>query len=357
MKTRFFLYAALLITLFNLSSNTADIQPETVIEAGTGTNLLSLTDAIAAIPKNAGAVTIRILTDLSAAEADQIQIPADRDITSMKLESASESMKVSLPEVGYFFANGIPLIIGSGISMDNAWVFGGAFASGNRTQSVDSTSLIIDGNAAYAFGGGGAFFGGKSLVNGESKLEVGRNAHIFWEAFGGGLALGASSYTESETSMLIIHGVTDYALGGGLARDGAISKIRTQSRAIVSQEGIVQIALFGGGSAQGAGSLYESWDTYARLEGMAGWAFGADFVFQSGETFLNGIAEIELMASGVVKEVYGGSFAADEGSRATVRETHVIIAGTAEKSSVNGIDSNGGISTVGMQPETANPVY
>lgn len=310
----------------------------------------SLTQALASLPDDAGEVTIQIASQLKAEEDARVIVPSDKGITSLTIETPPGVEDVSLLQVVELYANGIPLTIGEGIVMPNGSIFGGAFADLYSSATVESTNLNIFGSAAYVYGGGKAFEGSRSVVRGLAEVEIGPNSRIYWEVFGGGLATGKDSFASVQATSVSIHGKADYALGGGSAQDGGATRVETQSQIRLYPEGSVLIALFGGGSAQGAGSLVQSAGAKLTVSGTAGWVFGGDFAYQAGETVMNGLASVELTKEGTARELYGGSFATDENSKASVNETTVQVFGTTQVSSPLGMEANGGETKVISQP-------
>jgi hypothetical protein len=65
---------------------------------------------------------------------------------------------------------------------------------------------------------------------------------------------------------------------------------------------------------------------------------------------MNGLASVELTKEGTARELYGGSFATDENSKASVNETTVQVFGTTQISSPLGMEANGGETKVISQP-------
>lgn len=333
-----------------LFSSHVEASAETTIVVEEPGEISSLTQALASLPDDAGEVTLQIASHLTAEEDGRVIVPADKGITALTIETAPGVDQVALSRVIELYANGIPLTIGEGISMLNGSIFGGAFADQYSSATVEATDLKIFGAVGYIYGGGKAFEGSRSVVRGLAKVEIGPNSRIYWEVFGGGLAAGKDSYASVEATSVSIYGKVDYALGGGSAREGGATKVETQSQIRLYPEGSVLIALFGGGSAQGAGSAVQSAGAKLTVSGAAGWVFGGDFAYQAGETAMNGLASVRLTSEGTARELYGGSFAADENSKASVNETDIQVFGTAQLSSPLGMGTNGGDAQVISQP-------
>ncbi len=341
-KNKFFFVIFVLTFLLPKTPVLADM----TVKIGDEHSYRTLNEALNALPKNAGIVTFQLMNDLDNSADAVISVPDDKGITELKILCGKSEGVVKAGNIFQLFANGIPFLLGSSVEMDNAWIFGGAQADSKRIRKVQSTKVTVNGSVAYVFGGGGAFNGGTSTVAGTAEVELGESGKIYWEIFGGGLAQGEGSHAEVADTKLNIYGETDYALAGGLAQDGGTATVGKTSSLSIMAGGKVNIALFGGGSAVGKDSIYETRDSFVNIYGNVAWAFGGDFVYQGGTSYLSGTANVFIDQNGKAKAVYGGSFATDPGSRAEVNQTKVEVRGIAETMTECGEHSKDGISIV-----------
>lgn len=348
----FFVIFVLTFLLF-----TTPVLADTTVKIGDNYSYQTLNEALNALPKNAGVVTFQLMNDLNSSVDAVISVPDNKGITELKIVCGKSEGIIKAGNILQLFANGISFMLGPSVEMDNAWIFGGAQADSKRIRKVQNTKLTINGSVAYVFGGGGAFSGGTSTVAETAEVELGDGGKIYWEIFGGGFAQGEASHSEVTDTKLDIYGETDYALAGGLAQDGGTATVRNSSSLSIMDSGKVNIALFGGGSAVGKGSIYETQDSFVNIHGNVAWAFGGDFVYQGGTSYLSGTANVFIDQNGKAKAVYGGSFATDPGSRAEVNQTKVEVKGVAETMTECGEHSKDGISIVRSKIDcTVNPV-
>ncbi len=299
----------------------------------------SITDALNAVPADAGTVTLFLAPDVFGADDVRLEIPAGRGITAVRLLPAEGTEHLSLPELERICANGVPLEIGKGIELETASIYGGACVSGEEAD-LDTSSLRIGGIVGFAFGGGFAENGGISVVK-EPSVTVAEGALVYYEVFGGGHAFGPGSRVSSVSASVSLDGTTDYLLGAGFAEDGGTSEC-VQTSLHLGETGSAAVALFGGGSAAGEGSLSSVENTLSRLYGKAHWTFPGDFAFGGGETQLSRAGRIEIMPSGSVVNAYQGSFASDPGSSASVNTAELMNCGTVELVIERGQASDGG---------------
>lgn len=299
----------------------------------------SLTEAILAIPEDAGKVIFRLEKDVFTESDAALDFPADRGITEIRILPPENVERVSLPGITKICANGIPLEIGEGVILENAAVYGGSCVSEGSAQ-LETSQVTVSGTVAFVFGGGSAENGAESVVR-QPSVIVSRNGSVYYEAVGGGYAYGAGSRVSSETTNLLVEGTVDYVLGCGFAEDGGTSECQ-QTSVRVSETARVAVALFSGGSAAGAGSRSTVENAKAILEGYANWAFSGDFAYGGGVTKLNGFSRLEILTSGSSEIAYMGSFASDEGSNAYVNTSELMNCGTAETIAKRGQSSDYG---------------
>ena len=299
----------------------------------------SISDALDAVPENAGNITLRISKENLKENDANLMIPSDRGITGITLIPADETKTLSLPGIERICANGVPLTVGKGIVLANASIYGGACVSGADVR-LDASSVTLLGTAGFVFGGGFAENGGSSEVS-ETSVTVAEGALVYYEVFGGGHAAGTGSRTISDRTNVSLLGTADYVLGAGFAEDGAVSQC-TQTTVLIGETGDVEVALFAGGSASGAGSRSSVDSSFARLGGFAHWAFPGDFAFGGGETRLERAGRLEISASGSSVNAYLGSFAADKGSSAWMNTAELMNCGAVELVIKRGEGTDGG---------------
>lgn len=299
----------------------------------------SVTEALAAVPDNAGEVSLKIFSNNLKENDAKLEIPSDRGITGITLLPADDTQTLSLPGIERICANGVPLTIGTGIILENASIYGGACASGEDVR-LETSSVTILGTVGFVFGGGFAENGGSSAV-GETSVTIAEDALVYYEVFGGGHAAGTDSRVLSDLTNISLLGTTDYLLGAGFAEDGGSSGC-TQTTILVGETGDVEVALFAGGSAAGEGSRSSVDNSFARLEGFAHWTFPGDFAFGGGETRLERAGRVEISAAGSAVNAYLGSFASDSGSSAWMNTAELMNCGTVELVIKRGEGTDGG---------------
>ncbi len=299
----------------------------------------SVSDALAAVPENAGNVILKISKENLKENDANLVIPSDRGITKLTILSADDTKSLSFPGIGRICANGVPLTIGEGIVFENASIYGGACVSGGDIR-LDTSSVTLLGTVGFVFGGGFSENGGCSAVT-ETSVTVAENALVYYEVFGGGHAVGPDSRAVSDQTNVDLEGTTDYLLGAGFAEDGAVSEC-TQTTVFIGESGDVEVALFAGGSASGEGSRSSVDNAFARLEGFAHWAFSGDFAFGGGGTRLERAGRVEISPSGSSVNAYLGSFSSDAGSSAWVNTAELMNCGMTELVLERGQGTDGG---------------
>lgn len=291
--------------------------------------LKSITGALAAIPQQAENVVILLDARPSEKEAVAIGIPTDKGIKSLSIEKTEEMSPVMIRGIDAIYANGIPFTLGAGILLKESSLYGGAHASAGETVEVASSLLRCLGQAGYLFGGGFAEGGGHSRVTGESRVELGKEAVVFYELFGGGHAAGEGSVEESGSSRVLVQGTADYVLGGSFAEAGA-SVSCGASDITIEASGQVLVGLFGGGSASGTGSRSVTGSARIQLHGEAEMAFCGDFAFGGGTASLLQSGRLEVLQGAHCREAVAGSFAVDQGSQAEIDTAELMICGSAD---------------------------
>ncbi len=163
---------------------------------GPGKDFKSLSDALSALPRNAGDVTLMLSGTID--ERSIIQVPSDRGITSITID-AEKPVNVKGEGVE-FICNGIPFILGKNVTMAGTTVYGGAFTINGEQKFLDSSSIKILGTVGNVFAGGKSEgpFSVSDVTNGEIEVE-GRLLHSL---NGGGFANGGST-TVSNSKIIV----------------------------------------------------------------------------------------------------------------------------------------------------------
>jgi len=346
-KQKAILVIIIIFLFFFSNGNRVQAADQTIITVGDSEgDCPSIEDAFIQLPENSGETIIRLHENVVGDPVVSLSIPIHKGITSLTIENSDLHKIINIETVYEIFANGIPFTLGEMISLPNGWIFGGSMAENGKIRNVNDTSITILGSTAYVFGGGAAFNGGRSIVSGQTSVILGKKGKIFWEIFGGGYAAGNESISEVNRSSLRIFGTADYALGGGLAKENGRSIVKEATSITIESEGTAAIASFGGGNAVGKGSISETKMASSIIYGSAAWAFGGDFTYQGGQSFLTGTAEITVAEGGQVKSLYGGSFATDKNSYSEVNRSIVRLKGTADSVVSEGETSYDGVSVV-----------
>ena len=281
----------------------------------------SIGSALETVPESAGSVTVLLH---SGVNDEIVSVPTDRGITDIQFLPAEDGGTVSLPGIARICANGIPFVLGEGIILENAGIYGGECVSGTE-KSLKTSSLTIFGLAGFVFGGGFSEKAGLSVVS-EPSVILTKTGSVLYEVFGGGHAYGEGSRVSSDKKSVLVEGDADYVLGGGYAEEGGISDCG-QTYVSVSEDGSVPVALFSGGSAAGTGSVSSVENAKAVIEGKAASAFSGDFAYGGGLTKINQASRLEILVPGSVENAYMGSFASDPGSDAFVNTAELMNCG------------------------------
>ena len=288
----------------------------------------SVTEALRLVPEDAGKVTLKLSGSNLKETDNRLSLPSDKNISEFVLLPEDGLGSVSLPDVERICANGVPLVIGEGIIMENASIYGGACVSDGEL-SVNSSNIIVNGSVGFVFGGGFAETGAGSFVD-ETSVTLTKAGLVYFEIFGGGHAHGSGSRVSVKDTTLKISGTSDYVLGGGFAEDGGYSMC--ENTYVETAEGSsVPVALFTGGSASGGGSLSVVESAKGAVAGKANWAFSGDFAFSGGKTELKLASRLEILSTGESEIAYMGSFASDEGSEAIVNTAELMDCGNVSR--------------------------
>ena len=315
---RYFLF---LISYFLF--NFAVVSADCVVSASDYSSLSEIFDSL---PSDVDVVEIRMPPLWEDGGDGVVSLPADREIESVRLLPADDDI-AHVRGIERICANGMQLIIGSGIRLDDTSIYGGACVSEGEAL-VENSSLVIEGTVGFVFGGGFAENGSASTVR-ETSVLVEEGGLVYYEVFGGGHAVGTDSLASVENSEVILNGTTDYVLGGSYAEAGGRAECARAS-VIVGESGEAAVALFAGGSAADADSYAEVGNAFAYVNGTAHWAFCGDFAFSGGKTALTGSGRLEIQPSGSSANVFMGSFASDPGSYADINTAELLNCGKVD---------------------------
>ena len=133
----------------------------------------------------------------------------------------------------------------------------------------------------------------------------------------GGYCIAVNDTEKAEETVLIIDGNADYVIGGGLAMSqGAVSSVKN-----------VNIV----------------------VNGNANNVHGGGYAFNGGVADVSGTANLILTRTGTVTNaLYGGGYAAGQGSSAPVSASHVISLGeVSQLNQTSGLAENGGNAAIG----------
>lgn len=298
----------------------------------------TINDAIDLIPQNAGDYFVTLdSADISAAT---IELPTDRGLDHLTIEKAPATDHLNIVGLERIIANGISLTIGEGISLPDCSIYGGAYAGYGEELVLESSEIVLNGEAAFLFGGGIAMDGGTSVVN-NSFIIVSAGADVAYEVFGGGHAAGEGSVARVDASAIECDGSSDYVLGGGLAEYGG-SAVTAYADTVIGEHGDVRVALFAGSSAADEGSHAESGIMLARLTGRAAWAFSGDFAYNGGTCELTKYGSLVVEKEGYTGSAYIGSFASSEGSSAEINTAQLTVCGIADDITEKSLSTDGG---------------
>ncbi len=127
----------------------------TEITVGDAGRYRTIGDALKNIPKNAGEVTIYLVSDTE--EPQTVSIPFDKNITSLRITSNNSSKRTVYPAERslWFFCSGVPLIVDSTVTIAAKSMIMGGFVTyqGHNVEAPKST-IIINGNAHWIYAGG-----------------------------------------------------------------------------------------------------------------------------------------------------------------------------------------------------------
>ena len=173
------------------------------IRVGLGTSYYTIDDVWRGLSENSG--SIRILFDKieSLEETQIIQIPDNKGITEVILDSEKKHM-VHAYNVR-LYANGIPLTVSENVTFIGLTVFGGGYAIGNTEKIIPESNVSIYGSVYDVYAGGeirGAGANqGRSIVNNANISVYGTVVH---NVYGGGYAVGNGSISHVEESHLFL---------------------------------------------------------------------------------------------------------------------------------------------------------
>lgn len=251
----------------------------TVMYIGPGQQAANFNDAVNLLPGNAGLVEFRLMGDFY--QANNVIIPSNRNIISLTITGNNNTLKtVTWDENGTFFANGIPTTITSSVRFKEGIIYGGAEVTAGQRSTLQSTyleiagrvsrviagskatgngadahvansTLIFSGRAeSWLHGGGGALYGGRSVVDELATLVIMQGAVIDYSISAGGYAFGAGAQSIVQNAYMDVSGNITYAVFlGGYADQKSSSIIKGLSHLFLEPGGNVGQSVWYGGRA------------------------------------------------------------------------------------------------------------
>ena len=211
------LVIALMLTL---SCGAAGSKSDQVIVIGQN-GINDLYGAVNSLGQNAGNAVIYLNGSVSLNQ--QVEIPSNiSGLKSVTLASYTGSPVTVMMGGSVICANGIPLTVDQNVSLTNGFLVGGACNAQPGTVSVEDSVLFVNGSADFVIGGG--------------------------------LAMGSGVVSSVKNVNIIINGSAGTVHGGGYAFNGGTADVSVLADLILTQNGNVGNALYGGGYAAGAGS-------------------------------------------------------------------------------------------------------
>ena len=212
-KTLITAFVMILLLITALAGSAAADQNIVIGQNG----IYDLASAVNAIGDNAGNVTIYLNSSVNL--NSQIELPTGKKgLNSVTIASYTGAPVTVSMGGSVICANGVPLTIEQGVSLNNGFLVGGKCAAQyGQNQSVSESVLVINGNADYVIGGGLAMgYGAVSTVK-ITNIILRGNANV---VHGGGYAYnGGTADVSTRTDVYLLHGssVTNAAYGGGYA--------------------------------------------------------------------------------------------------------------------------------------------
>ncbi len=202
----------------------------------------TISEAMKHLPGNAGEVVIKLVSDTAEPQAG-VSIPIDRNVSSVRITSDSQTLRTVLPADRsiWFFCNGIPLIIDRYVEFGKmSMIMGGTITYAGHSVRVPKSTIIINGKAYWVYAGGQSDRDGYTstvdtalvIVNGEVDRVYACGRAIYGETFvrnatvvvnGGAKEVYCSGYTEyasakttvGQANMMIYGWFNQYGLGLG----------------------------------------------------------------------------------------------------------------------------------------------
>ena len=171
-------------------------------DIGDGQPYADLTQAVAAIPENAGDVTFIVHGSIHASKEFALELPTNKGITSIRIISDESSAAVIGPTYysSRIYAGGIPVTVGANVTL-NGELYGGT----NGTDLTSNTSLVIEAGATV-----------KSVYGGCLNATLTGNTSIIIEGTASSLVVGggrAVSSTASPNALADVVGSTTIRIG------------------------------------------------------------------------------------------------------------------------------------------------
>ena len=189
----------------------------TEVTVGDAGQYPTIADALNKLPSNAGAVTIYMESDTE--EPQTVSIPLGKNITSVRIASRNGSARTIWPGSRsiWFFCNGIPLVLDTGITMAKTSMIMGGFVTyqGHNVEAPKST-IIINGNAYWVYAGGQSDREGHSSTVNDALVIVNGKVN---RVYAGGRSIWGETFVHNST--IVVNGTADEIYCGGYTENAA----------------------------------------------------------------------------------------------------------------------------------------
>lgn len=361
-------------------------------------NFLDIQTALDSLPPEVnGAVLIQIDKDIVPPSEAVYSVPTEKGITSLTI-GTTQPDGVTVGQYGsfYFFANGVPIVIDSGVTFEGnlfgggeqrinsgtsitvkegASVTGSIYGGGKNADVIGNVSIVVNGSAWSVYGGGYAYAFTKDkeldrTANVAGNVEItlaGPNSFLSRNLVGGGYVYAASSEEAVQTFHADIDGDIKITLdspnmsslnkviGGGYAylssakNNRALNadvtgdiqiKIGSETRGVKYND---WIELYGGGHADSlinVGTVLENTSVSASV--------GKNITIDASEDALaadpDNASPTDDWDGAMFKVVYGGGYASGLYTKASVGgDTYVDTVRKAANSDLGVFGGGGGV--------------
>ena len=242
------------VQIWNPTSAPVNYQGQTVMYIGPNQQARNFNDAVNLLPRNAGNVEFRIMENFL--QENEVIIPQDRGILSLKITGSSGRMTVSWKDETGFFANGIPTTIENTVYFNGGTVYGGGSVLAGQQSTLQSTYLNIAGKVNKVVAGSKANGSGANARVINSTLIFSGKADGW--LYGGGAALYGGYSTVDNVSLTTMQGsnAEQSIAGGGYADQSSSSRVSGQTYLNLRSTGSVGQSVWYGGRAYKNSSVY-----------------------------------------------------------------------------------------------------